>query len=150
MRRCAVLLSLAIFVGACSEDHADGPPTVHLGDSTCDHCGMIISDGRFASATIIEGPRGSEALLFDDFNCQIGYESDHDDVVVMARWVRDYDTSEWLPASDATFLASHRLHTPMASQTAAFASEAGAQSARDELGGELLTLDDLGRHFTDD
>ena len=150
MRRAAITVALTLCLAGCSDDDPAGPPAVHLGDSICDQCGMIISDERFAAATIVKGARGPEALLFDDFNCQHGYEADHADLAVERRWVHDHDDARWLPAADATFLASPRLHTPMASGVAAFRSDAAARRARDTLGGELLALDALRRHLDPD
>lgn len=147
MTRLGLLLAPVLLLASCSDQPHPGPPTVHLGDSLCEHCGMIISDERFVSATVVQGPRGSEARLFDDFNCQIEYELSHADLTVKNRWARDHDTVEWIRASDATFLSSPRLRTPMASKVAAFASASAARNAQEELDGTLLQFDELRSHF---
>lgn len=138
---------LIVVTPGCGPEDADGPPAIRLGESVCDECGMILSEERFATATIIEGPRGPEPRLFDDFNCQFNYEAVHPDLGVIARWSHDYETSEWLPTNRACFLRSPGLRTPMASQTAAFATEVAANSARDELGGVVMTFEALRQHL---
>ena len=149
VRRASSLIAIAGLAGlnACGGNDSDSPPTVRLGDSICSHCGMIISDERFATATIAEAARGDEALLFDDFNCQVDYEAEHPDLGIVARWSHDYRTAAWLHTEHATFLNSASLRTPMASQAAAFESRADAESAAEELGGDVLTFDALWSHL---
>ncbi len=131
--------SLAIIsIGGCGADDPNAPPTIRLGDSVCDQCGMIISDARFATATIVEGDRGPEAALFDDFNCQIGYETRFLDNTIHARWSRDHGTEAWLDTTQAWFIRSPALRTPMASNMAAFANKADAAKAAEEFDGVVI------------
>lgn len=148
-RRVLLFSALVAALNGCAADSADAPPTVQYGDSVCDACGMIISDERFATATIIEGPRGSEARLFDDFNCQANFEIDHPDIAVITRWSHDYTTGQWLRTADAVFLESLQLFTPMASHVAAFAHEEAARAAQHELGGDITTYESFHRRAMD-
>jgi len=122
----------------CDRQTADRPPTVNLGESACHECGMIISDARFACATVVEAPRGPEARLFDDFNCQAIHEREQPELLIVTRWFCDFTTSEWIRTENAVFLSSTELRTPMASGAAAFSSEAAALNAREQVGGELM------------
>lgn len=142
----ALAASLAAIPG-CEQQAADGPPAVRLGDSVCDQCNMIISDERWATATIVEGARGPEPLLFDDFNCQVNHEAEHPDRTIVARWSHDHATLEWLRTDQARFLMSPGLRTPMGSKTAAFASEAAAEAAKAEFDGDVMTFDTAWRHL---
>lgn len=139
----ALMISISLFtVAGCSNDAADGPPLVHIGEDVCAECGMIISDERFAAATIIEDERGrATALLFDDFNCQINHEINHREAVILNRWAHNYTTTEWLPARDAVYVHSPDLRTPMASHIAAFAKQADAEALRTDLGGDILSFE---------
>ncbi len=141
-----VVVSLAP-LGGCGEQPADAPPKVLLGDSVCDYCNMILSDDRWATATIVQGPRGPEARLFDDFNCQVNYETDHPDLVILDRWSHDYTTHEWLKTSEAFFLLAPELRSPMGSNVAAFATKAGAEAARAEMQGEVVPFDEAWRRL---
>ncbi len=144
MRRLITIASFSVCVltlGACDDRATDGPPDLRLGEDVCVQCNMIISDRRWATATIVEGPRGPEPRLFDDFNCQVRYEVKNDKEVVVHRWSHDHGTSQWLPTGEATFIMADKLRTPMGSRVAAFASpEAAAEAARAESG-EVLTFD---------
>lgn len=137
----AIPMVAATLVAGCGDRSADGPPEVRLGDSICDECGMIISDERFTTATIVEGPRGPEPRLFDDFNCQAAYELAHDDLAFIARWSHTHDDLQWLRTESASFLMSPALRTPMASCTAAFATRADAEAASESSPGDVVTFD---------
>jgi len=102
---------------------------------------MIISDERWATATMVEGPRGPEARLFDDFNCQVNFEVENPDATILARWSRSHATREWIRTEGAHFLISPNLRTPMASHIAAFASHAEAYRAQQELTGDVVAFD---------
>jgi len=140
---CFVVALLAGFtsLSGCEQQAADGPPAVRIGDSVCEQCNMIISDERWATATIVEGPRGPEPRLFDDFNCQVNYEVEHPDLEVLARWSHSHDAREWIRTEGAHFLMSARLRTPMASKVAAFGSKSDAEAAKTELTGDVMTFD---------
>lgn len=135
-----VLSGLGALVG-CGGQSADGPPSIRLGDSVCDECNMIISDERWATATVVEGPRGPEPRMFDDFNCQVNYEVSHEDGAILARWSHSHPTRQWIPTEQAVFLMSPHLRTPMGSKTAAFGSRTEAEAAQAELTGEVMDFE---------
>lgn len=135
----ALMVSCIVFIAGCEAPSADRPPEIRYGESTCVDCDMIISDERFAAATMVKDSRGRiEALLFDDVGDQIRYEREHTELVIVARWVHDYGTKAWIPAEQAWYLLSPALHTPMASGIAAFAKQSDAQAAQQEFGGDVL------------
>ncbi len=137
-----VILVLAIGM-SCAGEPADGPPDVRYGESVCAHCNMIVSDERFATASVVDGPRGPEPRVFDDFNCQIDFERDHPDVSVSGRWVHDHGTLAWVPAAAALYVRAATLHTPMASGVAAFAGRPAADAFAGDVGGDVLSFDEL-------
>ncbi|GAB5495681.1 MAG: hypothetical protein Phyf2KO_07610 [Phycisphaerales bacterium] len=128
----------ALALVGCDSQVASGPPEIRLGDSVCAECNMIISDKRWATATVVEGPRGQEPLLFDDFNCQVNYEVEHTDMNILDRWSHSHATGKPIHSTDALFLDSPNLRTPMGSGIAAFASTLEADGAKDELTGEVM------------
>lgn len=143
----ASLMVALAFLSGCDNQVSEGPPTVRLGDSVCVQCNMIISDERWATATMVEGPRGPEARLFDDFNCQVNYEMENRDVPILARWSRSHATREWVRTEDAHFLISPNLRTPMASKVAAFESLTEADAAKAELTGDVVNFESAWEHL---
>ena len=127
-----------VVIQGCGSSAVDGPPEIRYGDSICIECGMIISDERFATSTIIVGDRGDEPLLFDDFNCQMIFESKQTDLTIVDRWSHDHGSLEWLHTSEAWFVRSDQLSTPMASHLALFESQASAKEFAESLGGEVI------------
>jgi len=138
-----LLLAGSLLPGVgCGNAEDSGPPAVHVGESVCAECGMIISDKRFATATIIEDERGrSRPILFDDFNCQHNHPSAARPA--LATWVHDHATSQWIPAEQAFYVHSPGLLTPMASSIAAFEDVDHAEAMADDLGGRVLTHQQL-------
>lgn len=132
---------LTIALTSCRSQRTDGPPTVRLDEDVCHRCNMIISDQRFATATLIAGSRGTEPRLFDDFNCQAQFEAEETDLQIVGRWSHDYVSATWLKTESAHFVISDDLRTPMASRTAAFATLDEARRASAEFGGEVFTFD---------
>lgn len=130
-------------LAGCGSELEDGPPMVRLGDSLCAECGMIISDERFTTATIIVGDRGNEPKLFDDFNCQMIFESKYTQFTVVDRWCHDHGSSEWIQMDDAWFVKSDQLHTPMASGIAAFKNKPDAESFAMPIQGQVMDWDSL-------
>ncbi len=137
-----IVLIALLAVSGCTRDTGHGPPTVHLGDDMCAECGMIISDERFACASIVEDEQARpETRLFDDFNCMINHETMNPGTPVLRRWVHDHATLAWLPAGEAAYLCSPNLQTPMASHVAAFTSRGGADSMQSDVGGDVRTFE---------
>lgn len=147
-RASAIAASIALAAAGlafqgCADESASGPPAVHLGDSICAECGMIISDARFATATIVTDDRGAVPLLFDDLNCQANYESNHLDRPIVARWSHDYDSGEWFAMEGGFFLRSPNIESPMASHLAAFRTRDAAEAAKQRFGGDVLGFDQI-------
>lgn len=145
LSRCALLVSVvvtALSLTACSRDD-EGPPSIRLGDSPCTYCNMIISDERFATATVIESDRGPEPLLFDDFICQLDYEKAHPDLTIVTHWSHDYNTLAWFPTAEAFFVKSEEIHAPMASHLAAFQSKEDADKFAEQTGGQTVTFESV-------
>lgn len=122
-RRLALIIVATIPLASCDEAPTDGPPAVRLAHDLCAECNMIISDQRWATATIVEGPRGPEPRIFDDFNCQVRYEHTNSNLAIITRWSNDHATLEWIPTESALFLSAESIMSPMGSGMAAFANE---------------------------
>jgi copper chaperone NosL len=143
-RTVLLLGAAALCVAGCGRSDSGEPPAINYGVSVCIECDMIISDDRFASAAVIRDERGRlEPLLFDDVGDQIRYERRHADQTVVARWVHDADTSEWLDAERAFYVRSMEIHTPMASGIAAFGTQAAASERADAVGATVLSFSEV-------
>ncbi|MCL4210499.1 MAG: nitrous oxide reductase accessory protein NosL [Phycisphaeraceae bacterium] len=124
---CVVALAGAVTAG-CQRETPIEPPTIHYGQDICAECGMIVSDSRFAAAMLIEQGGRREMLLFDDIGCLIVGQW-QDESLMLARWVTDASSGQWLDATRAAYLFSPDIITPMAFGAAAYADRAAAEQA---------------------
>ena len=132
-------IGLLASLSACQRPVVSGPPELRLGRDQCAHCGMMISDDRFAGSLLV-GADDPEALVFDDIGCMLEYDREHAaETRGAARFVRDYQGRCWLAAADAHYLCCdrERLRTPMGSGVVAFGTLAAAENKRAECGGRV-------------
>ena len=114
-------------------------PDIAYGEVICEQCGMIISDeGQAAAYRMADG----QLRIFDDLGDMVLYHRLNDEDVHVF-WVHDYQTGEWIQASDAFFVATEDLITPMGHGIAAFTYEAGAQHFAGEHGAPIYEWNDL-------
>lgn len=119
------------------------PPAIVYGEDVCDQCGMILSEERFAAATIVEVDGRIEPRLFDDIGDMFAYHAAHADLAVQRWYVHDHDSVAWLDATTAHYVRAAGIRSPMGSGLAAFGDGGRAAAFAGEVGGEALTFDDL-------
>jgi len=136
LRLIAYLGLLAIVAAACGTANAEGPPDINYGRDICVQCGMIINEAKFATAyEVADG----EDLIFDDIGGMVLHFRDTgQDMEASAAWVHDYETEEWLVASEAVFVPTLSVTSPMGHSILAFASEERAQSFADDVGADVI------------
>jgi copper chaperone NosL len=138
MRWILLTAVLSLLLAACGgRPGALEPPEIYYGQDVCAHCGMIISDPRFAS--VIVSPEG-ESRKYDDLGCMLDDYS-HDQAEMAAIYVHDYNTSAWLDGKAAFYVRANDLHTPMASGLVAFGDRAAAEALAEAHGAETLTFE---------
>lgn len=137
---CALaLLSVALPAG-CSGPPLSGPPSLRLGRDECAECGMLINEDRSPGAFLLDDAGRRRHVLFDDAGCLLDFERKNTEAMVIAAYVRDYETRDWLDANAAHFVLADpdRLPTPMGSGIAAFGDATRAQAAHEKFGGDIM------------
>ena len=132
-------------VAACGEPADElRPPDIVWGEDSCDECGMILSESRFAAASLVEDRGRVDPRLFDDIGDMLRYHAARPELTVRRWYVHDFETEAWLDAETAVFVRAADLRTPMASHLAAFADAAKAEAfAADQGQAEILSFADL-------
>ncbi|NJN84192.1 MAG: hypothetical protein HC802_19220 [Caldilineaceae bacterium] len=138
-------LTVGLALAACAPGQTEAaPPEIRYGETICAECNMIISDPRYAAGLAHEiEPGRYESIAFDDIGDMLNHVKKNPDRQVVAWYAHDFDSEEWIDATQASFVVSPQIKSPMASGTAAFADRAGAERLAAEVSGEMLTWDEL-------
>ena len=112
-------------------------------DEKCAFCNMKVYQknnklGAFTAQAIDDKGKN---LFFDDAGCMLNYEREHN--VTLEKFVRDYDSKEWIHLEDAAVVAGD-IKTPMNYGFAYFAQKADAQKFIDKHeGSKLVAVEDI-------
>lgn len=135
-----VLLGILLCIGCAQNSNPLGAPEIASGYDVCAQCGMLISDAKFAAATLdLKG----NAHKFDDVSGMLLFHMEHPEYQVRAYFVHDYHTQAWLRGEDAYFVRSEKLIAPMDDGIAAFANEQSANAFAARVQGTVYKLDAL-------
>ena len=141
-----MLFVLFVSLTACAEtaNVEPTPPAIHYGEDICEACGMIISDARYAAAYITAD---GEGRTFDEVAGMIITHLDKQEDVV-AFFVHDYQTQDWIRGETATYVLSSDLVTPMALGLIAFDSTTNATEFMTQSGsGQLFSFEEVLAHY---
>ena len=135
-----ILLTFLLVLAACAQGSTElKPPDIRYGEDVCADCNMIISDPRFATAYAYEvAPGRYQSVLFDDLGDMLIYAAENPTHKVVAWYVHDYETKEWVDATTASYFVSGQVETPMASGLVSFASRDRAEAMAYALGAQVL------------
>lgn len=120
---------------------ADGPPGIVVDRTPCAHCGMLVSEPAFAAAYRRDG---SDARIFDDVGCLLNAISGEANPERVRFWFHDAATAVWIDRTEAVFVRSARLRTPMSGGIVAYRGRAAAERGASQHEGVIVgALDDL-------
>lgn len=139
------LLLFGLSFGACARgDTAIRPAEIHYGQDACAECNMIISDPRFAASYAHELSEGRYATIaFDDIGDMLMYAQKHPEHKIVGWYVHDYQSKEWLDATQAFYVFAAEIHSPMGHGLAAHTRREAAQLMATTVKGEVLTWSTL-------
>lgn len=134
-------VTTAILLASCSRTSEEPqPPVIIYGQDVCEACSMIISEARFAAASLL---LDGTALKFDDPGDMLNYHASNPQLAVKALFVHDFDTEEWLRGETAHFVRSTAIKSPMGHGMAAFGDEEKAKEFAAGLGTEVLSFEQV-------
>src|SRR5690606_24886016 len=85
MKRLLAVAVAALTIVGCGSEPEDGLPEVRFGQAECAHCGMLVSDPRFAAAIVAEIDGRRQDLAFDDIGDMVRYERTPREMKVLGR-----------------------------------------------------------------
>lgn len=141
------MLLIGVTATACgTKDEIHLPGAIQFGVDRCEHCNMLVSEDFHATQIVLNDGR---YLPFDDLGCMVEWSHEHGMENVNVRYVRDFNSGEWIVLHEATFVYSPEFQTPtpMDYGVYSFASENAANEfvAAHQIG-QVLTFADLETH----
>lgn len=129
----AVAVLAIVLVTSCNTQ----PEPFAIGKDLCEDCKMTIMEPQFGAEIITNKGR---IFKFDDLHCVVNYinkgkiaQSDIKQTVAV-----DYNNaSQFVEVSEAVFVTSAQLKSPMNSNTAAFATKEAADKTASQTGGAV-------------
>jgi copper chaperone NosL len=138
-----VLTTAAILTMVFATSCSTGPQPIQFGKDACDFCKMTILDQRFGGE-VITGK--GKMYKFDDIHCITSFlKSENSEKTHGAGiYLLDYNTpARFIKSGESFLLRSSELHSPMGSNTAAFATAAGREQSKQQVNGENVSWNDI-------
>ena len=140
MRKFITLASLVLgflAIMSCS----NSPKPIDYGNDGCHYCKMTIVDKIHGAELITDK---GKVFKFDATECMLNYVADGHEAEAASFLTNHYETpTALISATEATFLISDNLPSPMGAYLTAFESAAQAEKVQAEIGGELYTWEAL-------
>ncbi len=137
MKKLAILISAVL--AACSTK-PPRPIDIDASDM-CSRCRMAISQNRYAAELL---DHDGNAFKFDDIGCMRRYTLDHRlDPKAQTYFVMDYQTQHWLDATQAAYVRSDAIPSPMSGQLVAFHDKPSAEAFARGVHGQVLDFEAL-------
>lgn len=127
------LLAVLLCITGCGG--ALEPAELHLNEEACSLCRMAVSQRPFAAQAVA---RSGRTDFFDDIGCLVRWAPENAPPEETALFVVDHETGAWLDATQAHYVRSETLDTPMSSGLAAFGTRERAAAAAKALNGYVL------------
>ena len=145
MRRNAVpLIALSAALVAACQSKLAGPPEIVVDRTACSHCGMFVSEPRYAAAYRVEG---ADPKVFDDIAClatSMRRDSLRADSGGLRVWFQDANGGGWIEGGAPVLVRSAIFRTPMGGGVLAYRDAGAAAQAVSTYQGQVVgTLTDL-------
>ena len=122
-----------------------GPEPIVYGTDACHFCSMTIVDDQHAAEFVT---KKGKVFKFDASECMINHLRGVDNKTIALFLVNDYNNpGELIDATQATYLISEHIPSPMGAYLTAFETREVAESIEKENKGELYTWEELRDKF---
>lgn len=117
------------------------PEPIAYGEDECANCKMTISDPKYGAELISDK---GKILKFDSIECLADYSTKVTPKTIKSMWVTDFSSKgNFINATDAQFLRSNNLRSPMGLNLSAHKNHDELNSIKSEFGGEVLRWNEL-------
>lgn len=137
-----MLAVLVLAIAGCGKKEVK-PVAIDEKNDKCAVCHMAVANNQFASEVILEN---GKSVIFDDIGCMYKWISEHKNEKIQAKFVRDYNTKDWIEADKATYVYNKSIRTPMSYNVISFKNKKDAESFVSKNKGTVLTYKELQKH----
>lgn len=135
-----ILSIVGISLASCgSGADPNAPPTISYGKDVCARCGMIISEEKFASGLVA---KDGKSRVFDDPGEMIATVQE-EGLGTSRAWVHDYNSMEWIDATEASYVMAESVITPMGTGVVAFVTPSAASDFAGAHAGMVMSWEDM-------
>ena len=121
------------------------PQPIAYGEDACHFCKMTIVDKVHAAEVVTQK---GKVYKFDATECMINFRKDFETESIALYLSNNFTQAEELiDATEATFLISENVPSPMGAFLSAFKNKTDAEGILQEKGGQLYTWDELLVHL---
>jgi copper chaperone NosL len=132
-----VCFTLFIFCFSCKNEMRP----IDYGKDNCEQCRMTVINSQFGAEMLTAK---GKVLTFDSGECMVRYLKAKGMNNEELYFVSDFSKpGNLMDAAKSAFLHSDSIQSPMGGNLAAFKDRVSAQQMQNELGGELLTWEEL-------
>ncbi len=140
-KKLIVVLIVSLVLIACSTK----PKAIEYGVDGCHFCKMTIVDKLHAAEIVT---KKGKVYKFDATECMINFIGEFDTSAIALYLSNNYTEPEALiDATQATFLISENIPSPMGAFLSAFKNKEDAINAQEEKDGNLYTWEELLTHL---
>ncbi|MEH6889357.1 nitrous oxide reductase accessory protein NosL [Bacillus sp. JJ864] len=137
-----IVAALLLTVVGCGKKEVK-PVAIDEKNDKCANCNMLVTNDQFGTEVILEN---GKSLKFDDLGCMYKWMNKNKNEKLQAKFVRDYNTKEWVEVEKATYVYDKEIKTPMAYNVISFKDKKDADSFVSKNKGEVLVAKDLEKH----
>lgn len=142
-------LSVILIVGLCASCSVKPEPLRYSKDN-CSFCKMTLVDDKFGGELVT---MKGKAFKFDDIRCMISFINSSEGKVnnysyeLVVDYAHAADEFDLIPASDAFYLESSEVKSPMAGNVAAFKIQTEQQNYQQKWSGKVLKWSEVKEAF---
>ena len=137
----SIFMLLGVFLSACNKS----PEAIDYGNDACHFCQMTIVDKIHGAELVTDK---GKLFKFDSAECLLHYHKSLNNTQGYLFLTNHFENPEVLiPVSEAKFLISENLPSPMGAYLTAFRTDASIALIKEEKGGEVYDWESLKKHL---
>ena len=137
------ILAIALFLSNMSF----AQEKINYNTTQCTFCNMVIKDQLHASKATLES---GKTAYFDAIECLLNYINSNPTTKFKSYAVINYANGKFINATQATYLKSKAIKSPMGANLSAFATKSTAEKTAQEKTGKLFTWNQLLSIYNDE